>query len=178
MELEPAISVGIYVLFVFTQSFYFVVNIILFRFYTLPKNSVAASTPTTYRPVTVLIPIYKERESILAETLDNLEQTDYPTELLDVYLIYESDDDVVTDYIETIDRPTLSIIPLEVQKDTAAWSTVVEKADSTPVPANKARALNYSTGWSWTEYSPSSTPTRSFPAGCSSRASPASSPTT
>lgn len=144
VELGQIIETGILVLFTFTQSFYFVVNLILLRFYTLPSYLVTSETPETYRPVSVLVPIYREREAVLRETLDNLRAMEYPTDLLDVYVIYEPDDPLVCEYVDDVAVADVSVHTCPVDRDTEAWDRLAEAADQDGVvPANKARALTY-----------------------------------
>jgi len=65
---------------------------------------VAAESPARLPKVSILVPLYRERE-IAAHLIKRLERLEYPRELLDICLVVEADDDVTCDTLDAIDLP-------------------------------------------------------------------------
>lgn len=141
---------GLIVLFIITQSIYFINNVLVsVIIYTSSSNVVEEEKIDEYPEIHILIPIYKENRETLEVTTSSLANMDYPTAKLNIYLITEPEDEIVDSYIEdfiekadklelgieqvTIDRTTISSY---IQEGT--WAVTGDG-----VPRNKASALKY-----------------------------------
>lgn len=114
-----------------------------------PGDSDAPTLPERYwRPIHVLVPIYGEREAVLAETIAAIYDGTYPSSLVSVHVIYESDDVGAPAALECVpafrDRG-YDVSAIEVDRNALA-------ADRSPgewvftdsfVPKTKAAALTY-----------------------------------
>ena len=139
MSIDAIFLTGIYILFVFSQSFFFVGNLVFVHFLLRDSNPVRVSEDFVPQQITVLIPIYHERKDIIENTIEALQNIDYPSNLVSVNILYEADDTIVSEYIDEL--PVQSIA---VKKDTTAWEKMTEVwSDGTPFPATKGRALTY-----------------------------------
>ncbi|MFB6111584.1 MAG: glycosyltransferase family 2 protein [Halobacteriaceae archaeon] len=146
------VFVGLTILFIFSQAGYFIGNLMVaLTLYLSPAALVTDDTPTPAirPPIHILMPIYREQEAVIRESLVEIFEADYPPDRLNVYLIYEDDDAAAKDYlddlvasvethggtIETlcVDRPSLAI-----QTDQVTWEFSGEL-----VPRTKAAALKY-----------------------------------
>lgn len=91
-------------LFVFTQVFYLLINVFVAGLlYARRVNRVPEEPPTTERPIHVLMAIRKERQEIVEETIREIYAQEYPSELINVYVVHESDDDVVSAYVDDLE---------------------------------------------------------------------------
>jgi cellulose synthase/poly-beta-1,6-N-acetylglucosamine synthase-like glycosyltransferase len=139
LQIEDPILIGIYILFVFSQSFFFVGNLVFVHFLLRDSNPVRTREDFVPRPVTVLIPIYNERKPIIEKTIDALQNIEYPTQLVSPIIIYEADDVVVSEYVDE-----LPVESIAVTEGTPAWEQMTDVwSDGTPFPATKGRALTY-----------------------------------
>lgn len=126
--------------FVFSQSYYFVLGLAMFTLYLTPPNRVPRRDPDSQLPITILIPGYKEPRSVLMDTIRRVRAADYPTDHIEIYVIYEEDDDVMGAYVDQLGTNTLRVR----EDDTAIWQRIEDDwpADDPP-PQNKARSLTY-----------------------------------
>lgn len=149
--LPTVLFAGLTILFVFSQAGYFVTNLLadLLIYRSRPNIVNEVEDMEERPPIHVLMPIYKERREIVETSLRQLFESDYPDELIHVYLIYETDDTDTQAYLEDlidavaigertvesleVDRPTLSI-----QAEEVTWEMKGEA-----VPRTKAAALKY-----------------------------------
>lgn len=90
------------VVFVFTQLMYGLVNLLSILLVHLRAPNIVRADPeeTPHRVVRVLVPVVGEQRRVVAETLDNLYDADYPSDLIYVYLVHEPDDPAVTAYVD------------------------------------------------------------------------------
>lgn len=146
-----AVADGLIVIFVVTQSAYFVNNV-LADLLLFPRNAALVDEnrqPRTHPEIDVLVPIYQERRDVLAETLTHLAEMTYPTDRIEVFLIGEPDDPMVDAYIDDVleayeDRD-LTVSHHVVDRD-ALGTFLDSEAGFTPesaVPRTKASALKY-----------------------------------
>jgi cellulose synthase/poly-beta-1,6-N-acetylglucosamine synthase-like glycosyltransferase len=79
-------------------------------------------TPATdpSEPVSVLVALYREPRSVLEETLSSLAGQDYPLDRIEVVLVHEADDPIVTDYVDDL-----------VASDDREWELSAFAVDST-----------------------------------------------
>ena len=142
---------GLIVLFIITQSTYFINNILVdFIIYSRSSNVVdGEETPAVLPTIHVLVPIYGERRAVIEQTVANIAELDYPATNIEVYLITEPDDAVVAAYVdefvETVTASGPSIEQLTVNRSTIA-SYVREgqwDLNGDGVPRTKASALKY-----------------------------------
>lgn len=147
---DPVVD-GLIVIFVLTQSAYFVNNI-LAGLLLFPRRAALVSehrTPKSYPLINVLVPIHKEQRSVVAETLDQLQGMDYPTDQVAVFLIGEADDPLVGSYIDDLlaayDDAPMTVEYSVVDRD--ALGTFLDgDAGFVPpnaVPRTKASALKW-----------------------------------
>lgn len=145
------IFVGLIVLFILSQSVYFINNLLVdLMVYPAPRTVVEeVESLDSYPAVHILLPLYKERRSVLEQTLDGLVRLEYPAAKLHLYLITETDDDVVHAYLdEFVSDAEWTGITVEhhsVRQSTIA-SYVREgswELSGEAVPRTKASALKY-----------------------------------
>lgn len=147
MEQLPA---AIFLLFVASQSVYFVVNLAAIAFlYLRPVNLVGEREPTTYRDVHVLLAIRGERRRVVEETVAALYEQRYPDERIHVYPIYESDDEIVADYVDELGAEATErgwdVTPWSVDRDGLSYYLEAsgQLTDGGRLPRTKAAALSY-----------------------------------
>lgn len=136
----------IFLLFLFSQSCYFVANLGFLWLRTNPRQRVAERPPNGYRHVHALIPAYRERHEILTETIRRIQDGDYPLDRITIYLIYEDDDELVSSYIESVPDsfPELDVRPVQVNKSDPIWEEVNRlRWTGVSFPRGKARSLTY-----------------------------------
>lgn len=138
------------VAFVFSQSLYFVVNVLAAGLlYSRPGQVVTADAAVDPRPIHVLMPVYNERYDVLVDTLAGLYESDYPLDLVTVYLIYERDDAMLAGYLDRLKERAMdegwNVAYVPVNRTALAhhvgvgWTPLA----SSMVPRTKAAALTY-----------------------------------
>ncbi|NHN42162.1 glycosyltransferase [Halorubellus sp. JP-L1] len=138
-----SVYVGIGVLFVLTQILYFTGNITVLSLLLTPSKSVSRATADREPPMQVLLPAYAEPRELIERTLECIQSTDYPTDRLHVYVVYEEDDDVLASYIDEL-AADWAIEPVPVRQSAPVWDRIEDRwHDGEAFPANKARALTY-----------------------------------
>ncbi|MFC6991756.1 glycosyltransferase family 2 protein [Haladaptatus sp. GCM10025707] len=136
----------VFLLFLMSQSCYFVANLAFLWLRTTPRRRVKERPPNRYRQIHTLVPAYRERREVLESTLERITAGDYPLDRITVYLIYEDDDKVVTSYADSVadSLPDLDIRLVEVRKDDPVWEEVTRlRWTGLAFPRGKARALTY-----------------------------------
>lgn len=135
--------------FLLTQSGYFLVNF-LSALLVFPRHVEVIREPSTEQTplVNVLIPIYHERKAVVTNTLEELATIDYPNDSINVYLVYEPDDEVVMEYIDELQGGMgmngLSFTKVAVDKESLGWHEArVDWSMWSDLPHTKAAALNY-----------------------------------
>lgn len=121
---------GLIILFVITQSIYFVNNIVMdLIIYRSSSNIVSEDNTLGDRPtIHILVPVYKEPRPILEQTISSIINMDYPSERLKLYLITEPDDEVVQSYIKDfVTDIRLSELTVEQLDDTSVPEPTVEQ---------------------------------------------------
>lgn len=149
--LADPVTDGLIVLFVLTQSAYFVNNV-LADLLLFPRSAALVDEdrdPPTYPTINVLVPIYEERHDVVDQTLRQIQAMDYPTEEIAVFLIGEPDDPQVARYIDallaTFDDEPLTVEYRIVDRDALGtfMDTSMGFAPRSAVPRTKASALKY-----------------------------------
>ena len=147
--IDVVVSV-VFVLFVISQVLYFVINLaVLLLLYSREVNIVREDLSAEKRPIHVLMAVRGERREILEETITHVYEQQYPDELIHVYLVYETDDEVVADYVDD-----LAVAWAERDRDVVPWSVdrgalqyYLEASgrffQSGDLPRTKAAALTY-----------------------------------
>ncbi|MFB6161449.1 MAG: glycosyltransferase family 2 protein [Haloferacaceae archaeon] len=143
---------GLLVLFVVSQSLYFLVNV-LDVLLVLPRgvNRVEERPSSRKRPVHVLIPVYEEPRALLEETIERVYESDYPDDMITVHVIYERDDETTTAFVDDFVHESIfrgwtvrkvavdrSVLAGHVTGTNYQWYT-----DPEEVPRTKAAALTY-----------------------------------
>ncbi len=126
--------------FIISQSFYAVINLIaLVSIYPYPTRYVTKTHPETYEELNVLVPLRSESREVFESTVDSILDAEYPVEQTHVYAIFESDDDVVKEYIHDFD-----VVPVSVEVDDRLWQQITGSPKArTPISPRKGRALTY-----------------------------------
>lgn len=147
---DPVVD-GLIVIFVVTQSAYFVNNI-LADFLLLPRRPAIVDShrePRDTPIINVLMPIYEEKHEVVDHTLSELQAMEYPSDRIAVFLIGESDDPQVARYIDTL-LEDYAETPMRVEYiivDRHALGTFMDIsmgfAPRSAVPRTKASALKY-----------------------------------
>lgn len=137
-------------LFVFTQVFYLLINVFVAGLlYARRVNRVPEEPPTTERPIHVLMAIRKERQEIVEETIREIYAQEYPSELINVYVVHESDDDVVSAYVDDLEAEAAergwTVEPWSVDRDGLRYLLQAEGRlfENGNLPRTKAAALEY-----------------------------------
>ena len=148
MSVIETFVTGLLILFVFAQAGYFVVNVLAIAFlHRRSVNVVPEESPSEYPTVNVLMPVYRERRAVLEETLDNLDAQEYPNDRIEVFVVHEPDDSVVTEYVDDLQAERrldgLGFTAVEVDRDSMEWSNASYVLSGRRLPRTKAVALNY-----------------------------------
>lgn len=140
------------VLFVLSQSLYFLVNV-LDLLLILPRNVnwVEEQLPSRDRPVHVLIPVYEEPRALLEDTIERVYECDYPDDMITVHVIYERDDEATTAFIDDFVHESIfrgwSVQKVAVDRSVltghASGTNYQWYTDAEDVPRTKAAALTY-----------------------------------
>ncbi len=140
----------LFVLFVASQSLYFVVNLAAFGFlYLRPANLVSESPTGEILPVHVLVPVRGERREVLEETIDGVFSQEYPTDQLHAYVVYEAGDAVVEAYVGDLVEQTTArgrdVVAQPVDREALAFYLEAsgQLAMGSLLPRTKAAALVY-----------------------------------
>jgi cellulose synthase/poly-beta-1,6-N-acetylglucosamine synthase-like glycosyltransferase len=149
--IPEVLIIGLTILFVFSQAGYFVSNLLAdLMIYRSRPNIVDTVEDLDDLPsIHVLMPIYKERRPIVSETLERLFGADYPSALINVYLVYEKDDDqtqsYLSDLVDVVATGDRTIELVEVDRPSVALQAgaVSWELSGDLVPQTKAAALKY-----------------------------------
>lgn len=139
MAITEILRSWIFAVFLATQVIYFLLGTVTIFLNVSKKNIVSPSRPKFDRRISVLLPVYNERKDLILETIESIRASDYPEDLVEIFIIHEEDDATVNDFIEDLDVRTI-----EVDSDDDIWAHISELWQGpTPLPPNKARALTY-----------------------------------
>lgn len=141
---------ALFVLFVFTQAVYFLVNLaVVALLYVRRVNLVPEERPTRERPIHVLMAVRTERREIVERTIERIYEQAYPDELIHVYLIYEEEDAGVAEYVDDLGREATergwSVTPWSVDRNGLQYYLEAEGGlfETGDLPRTKAAALTY-----------------------------------
>jgi cellulose synthase/poly-beta-1,6-N-acetylglucosamine synthase-like glycosyltransferase len=138
----------IFLLFLLSQILYSFGNIsLLYILFSGKDSNLEFKKATNYKDLSVYIPLYKEREEIIMQTLERIENSTYPLENITVYIVYEESDDIVTEYITRLYKKEY-IKPISIWNDDPFWDFIKDKRHKSLIsnqefPQNKARCLTY-----------------------------------
>jgi cellulose synthase/poly-beta-1,6-N-acetylglucosamine synthase-like glycosyltransferase len=138
------------VLFVFSQSMYFVVTVVAtLMLYVRQSNPVEAlDSPPTPR-MQVLIPVHRERREMLESTVEHVFEQEYPGDRIFVYVIYEPDDELTESYVHEVvadaREERMTVYPVRVNETTLLRHTSTFESFTTldTRTRTKAAALTY-----------------------------------
>ncbi len=131
-------------LFIGSQSVYAGVNAVNDSLFVKESHLVEEKDDFEEKPITVMLPAYREHRWVLEDSLNSLEATSYDQDKLDINLIYEEDDDIVAGYVRELEED-YGIGSIEVKEEDGIWEEINDAwlRDNDEFPRNKARALNY-----------------------------------
>lgn len=133
-----------------TQVFYLLINVLVTGLlYVRGVNLVPEESPAETRPIHVLMAIRKERREIVEETIEEIYGQEYPNEQIHVYVVHESDDDVVAGYVDDLAASAAergwTVEPWGVDRDGLRYFLEAEGRlfENGSLPRTKAAALEY-----------------------------------
>jgi cellulose synthase/poly-beta-1,6-N-acetylglucosamine synthase-like glycosyltransferase len=138
---SAAVYAAVGVLFVVTQLWFGIANLSFLSLLATPSNVVDEREQTPDRPVSILVPTYHEPADILTETVESIRRTDYPEELVDIYLLFEEDDPLRESLPAALE---VSSVVVDEDAD-EVWTPVRQRwaRNGEDLPQNKARALTF-----------------------------------
>jgi cellulose synthase/poly-beta-1,6-N-acetylglucosamine synthase-like glycosyltransferase len=145
--MDPRVEAVVLALFVFTQAVYFVANATAFALlYVRGTNVVREAEDVEPRQIQVLMPVVGERRAVLEETMAELFAADYPSEYVQVHLVYEEDDELVTGYLEEFAETAADrgwrVSTVAVNRRVLS-THLSQNFDTAVAPRTKAAALTY-----------------------------------
>lgn len=139
MVSADVVGMWIFPIFLATQIIYFLIGTVTIILIFGKKNIVSPTPSKRDRRISVLLPVHNERKEIIQETVDSIRASDYPEDLVEIFVIYEENDATVNDYIDE-----LAVRTITVDLNHEIWEHISEIwKGPTPLPPNKARALTY-----------------------------------